>query len=94
MLRYIGSMVADVHRTLCLGGVFLYPSTAKNPQGKLRMLYECNPMSYLIEQAGGMATDEHGCRILDISLNKLHQRSSIIIGSKINVLDVLETTPE
>ncbi len=94
MLRYIGSMVADVHRTLCLGGVFLYPSTTKNPTGKLRMLYECNPMSFLVEQAGGMSTDENGNRILDIELNHLHQRSSIIIGSKINVEDILSIVPE
>src|SRR5690606_32198487 len=54
--RYIGSMVADFHRNLIKGGIFLYPTTSKNPDGKLRLLYECNPMAYIIEQAGGLAT--------------------------------------
>ncbi|MDQ3141088.1 MAG: class 1 fructose-bisphosphatase [Bacteroidota bacterium] len=82
MLRYIGSMVADVHRTLCLGGIFLYPATTKNPEGKLRLLYECNPLSFLVEQAGGMSVNEKNERILDIDVQELHQRTSIIIGSK------------
>ena len=64
-LRYVGSMVADVHRTLLYGGVFLYPATAKSPSGKLRLLYECNPMAMLMEQIGGMATSGTE-RILDI----------------------------
>ncbi|MBK9108133.1 MAG: class 1 fructose-bisphosphatase [Saprospiraceae bacterium] len=81
MLRYIGSMVADVHRTLCLGGIFLYPSTSKNIDGKLRMLYECNPMGYVIEQAGGICVNERGENILDLDIEKLHQRSPVIIGS-------------
>lgn len=85
MLRYIGSMVADVHRTLCLGGIFLYPKTLKNPEGKLRMLYECNPMSFILEQAGGISIDESGRRILEIPILTLHQRSSIIMGSVNNV---------
>ncbi len=88
MLRYIGSMVADVHRTLCLGGVFLYPVTQKNPDGKLRMLYECNPMSFVVEQAGGISIDESGNRIMDLPVDSLHQRSSIIIGSKENIAAV------
>ncbi len=90
MLRYIGSMVADVHRTLCLGGVFLYPITTKNPEGKLRMLYECNPLSYLIEQAGGLSLNEFGNRIMEQEINELHQRSSILIGSSENVNEVLK----
>ena len=64
-LRYVGSMVADVHRTLLYGGVFLYPATKSAPGGKLRLLYECNPMSFLMEQAGGKATTGTQ-RILDI----------------------------
>lgn len=89
MLRYIGSMVADVHRTLCLGGIFLYPKTKKNPEGKLRMLYECNPMSFVVEQAGGICIDEHGKRIMELPVQTLHQRSSIIIGSVENVNSIL-----
>ena len=80
-LRYIGSMVADVHRTLCLGGIFLYPATRSNPEGKLRILYECNPLSMLIEKAGGKSVNENNERILDLEVNELHQRCSIIIGS-------------
>ena len=85
MLRYIGSMVADVHRTICLGGIFLYPKTQKNPEGKLRMLYECNPLSFVMEQAGGHCIDEQGKRIMDLPVHSLHQRSSIIMGSPVNV---------
>jgi fructose-1,6-bisphosphatase I len=86
--RYIGSMVADVHRTLLQGGVFLYPPTAAHPSGKLRLMYEGNPMSMIIEQAGGRAcagTD----RILDIKPNALHQRCSVIMGSPEEVDRVL-----
>ena len=86
--RYIGSMVADVHRTICLGGVFLYPNTIKNPEGKLRMLYECSPLSFVIEQAGGTSINENGTRIMEIDIVDLHQRSSIIIGSNQNVESV------
>ncbi len=89
VLRYIGSMVADVHRTLCLGGIFLYPLTKSSPEGKLRMLYECNPMSLIVEQAGGMAIDESGNRILEINMHSLHQRSSIIMGSVENLNEIL-----
>ncbi|MBK8955754.1 MAG: class 1 fructose-bisphosphatase [Saprospiraceae bacterium] len=89
MLRYIGSMVADVHRTLCLGGIFIYPSTSKSPEGKLRMLYECNPMGYVIEQAGGMCVNEAGLPVLEIPIQKLHQRSPVLIGSKANVQKAL-----
>jgi fructose-1,6-bisphosphatase I len=87
--RYIGSMVADVHRTLLKGGVFLYPPTKKNPEGKLRLMYEANPMAMLIEQAGGKAlstlqTAEHTLsqqRILDLQPRDIHQRCSVILGS-------------
>lgn len=79
--RYIGSMVADFHRNLIKGGVFIYPPTAKAPKGKLRLGYECNPLSFLVEQAGGKATDGRN-RILDLKPATLHQRTPIVIGSK------------
>jgi len=78
--RYIGSMVADIHRNLIKGGIYFYPSTAAYPQGKLRLLYECNPMAFIIEQAGGRASDGNR-RILDIVPGELHQRCPIFIGS-------------
>jgi fructose-1,6-bisphosphatase I len=78
--RYIGSMVADLHRNLLKGGIFLYPVTAAAPSGKLRLVYECNPMAFIIEQAGGRATDGVS-RILDLEVTELHQRSPIFIGS-------------
>lgn len=78
--RYIGSMVADVHRTLLYGGIFLYPATQKSPAGKLRLLYEANPMAMVIEQAGGMASTGKE-RILDIAPNELHQRVPLFMGS-------------
>lgn len=78
--RYIGSMVADLHRNLIKGGVFIYPATLKNPTGKLRLLYECNPMAFIVEQAGGKAS-YGGQRILDIEPTELHQRMPIVIGS-------------
>ncbi len=78
--RYIGSMVADFHRNLLKGGVFIYPSSYGAPSGKLRLIYECNPLSYLIEQAGGKATDGYN-RILDLPVTHLHQRTPIFIGS-------------
>ena len=79
--RYIGSLVADFHRTLLKGGVFLYPGTQKNPEGKLRLLYEANPMAFLAEQAGGAATDGT-MRILDKNPTSLHERTPLVIGSK------------
>jgi fructose-1,6-bisphosphatase I len=79
--RYIGSMVADFHRNLIKGGIFMYPSTTKNPKGKLRLLYECNPVAFIAEQAGGKASDGFR-RILEIQPKTLHQRSPIIIGPK------------
>lgn len=80
-LRYIGSMVSDIHRTLFQGGIFLYPNTRKYPKGKLRMLYECCPLSYVVEQAGGKSINCKLERILDLEMTELHQRSTIIIGS-------------
>jgi fructose-1,6-bisphosphatase I len=78
--RYIGSLVGDFHRTLLYGGIYCYPGDAKNPQGKLRLMYENNPLAYLVEQAGGAASDGKQ-RILDIVPQKLHQRSPLFIGS-------------
>eukprot|EP00002_Diphylleia_rotans_P009990 TRINITY_DN2036_c0_g1_i1.p1 TRINITY_DN2036_c0_g1~~TRINITY_DN2036_c0_g1_i1.p1 ORF type:complete len:349 (+),score=85.52 TRINITY_DN2036_c0_g1_i1:71-1117(+) len=86
--RYIGSMVADVHRTLLYGGVFMYPGDSKSPNGKLRILYECFPMAFLIEQAGGKATSGRH-RILDIQPKKLHERCPIFLGSK-NDIEYIE----
>ena len=86
--RYIGSMVADVHRTLLKGGVFLYPATGKAPAGKLRLMYEANPMSMLIEQAGGAAQTGEG-RIQDVVPEALHQRIPVILGSAAEVEQVL-----
>jgi len=83
--RYIGSMVADIHRTLIMGGVFLYPETSSYPSGKLRLLYECNPMAFIIEQAGGKAVSGKE-RVLGIKPSHLHQRTPIVIGSK-NMVD-------
>ena len=79
--RYIGSMVADIHRNLLYGGIFIYPADKRNPNGKLRLMYECNPMSFIIEQAGGRAIDGSR-RIMEIQPNDLHQRVPIYIGSK------------
>ena len=80
-LRYIGSMVSDIHRILIQGGIFLYPSTRKYPKGKLRLLYECNPLSMLVEQAGGKAMNTQLKRILDVVPTELHQRCTVAIGS-------------
>jgi fructose-1,6-bisphosphatase I len=82
-MRWVGSMVADVHRILTRGGVFMYPWDKREPDkpGKLRLMYEANPMSWLIEQAGGAATDGTQ-RIMDITPTQLHQRVSVFMGSK------------
>lgn len=85
--RYIGSMVADVHRTLHKGGIFIYPDSHQYPNGKLRLMYECNPLSMIIEEAGGMAIDGKG-RIMEIEPKAIHQRTPIYIGSKENVQKV------
>jgi fructose-1,6-bisphosphatase I len=79
--RYIGSLVADFHRTLLKGGIFLYPPTQSHSKGKLRLLYEANPIAFLAEQAGGLATDGRQ-RILDIPPTSLHQRTPLVVGSK------------
>ncbi len=78
--RYIGSAVADFHRNMLKGGIFIYPSTSNAPKGKLRLLYECNPLAFLVEQAGGKASDGFN-RILDIKPTSLHQRTPLFIGS-------------
>jgi len=90
--RYIGSMVADVHRTLLKGGVFLYPPTNDKPDGKLRLMYEANPMAMITEQAGGKATAQ-GDRILDIHPKGLHQRTGVVLGSTDQVDQFLKHTP-
>ena len=79
--RYIGSLVADFHRNLLKGGIYIYPATSKDPNGKLRLIYECNALAFLAEQAGGKASDGHR-RILDIDPESLHQRSPFYVGSK------------
>lgn len=91
--RYIGSMVADIHRTLIKGGIFIYPHSKRYPNGKLRLMYECNPLSFIIEQAGGMATDGTK-RIMELEPTKIHQQTPIYIGSKKNVQDVMEFLEE
>jgi fructose-1,6-bisphosphatase I len=87
--RYIGSMVSDVHRNLIKGGIFMYPATKDKPGGKLRLLYECNPFAFILEVAGGKATNGTQ-RILDVVPEKLHQRSTLFIGSK-GMMEELET---
>lgn len=79
--RYVGAMVADVHRSMILGGIFIYPATASAPNGKLRLVYECNPMAFIIEQAGGRASNGYDS-ILNTEVTGLHQRSPIFIGSE------------
>ena len=78
--RYIGSLIADFHRNLLKGGIFMYPATEKTPNGKLRLMYECNPMAFIVEQAGGQASTGAG-RILDLLPTDLHQRAPIYVGS-------------
>lgn len=79
--RYIGSLVSDYHRNMLKGGLFLYPPTATHPHGKLRLIYECNPVAFLAEQSGGVATNGVG-RILDMKPESIHQRTPIYVGSK------------
>jgi fructose-1,6-bisphosphatase I len=83
-VRYVGSLVADFHRNLLGGGLFAYPANQKSPNGKLRLLYECNPLAFIVEQAGGAATDGRR-RILDVQPTELHQRSPYFVGSKNDV---------
>lgn len=87
--RYIGSMVADLHRTLIKGGIFIYPHSKRYPNGKLRLMYECNPLSFIIEQAGGMATDGNR-RIMEIMPKAIHEQTPIYIGSTENVSQVMD----
>ncbi|MBB6111910.1 fructose-1,6-bisphosphatase I [Mucilaginibacter lappiensis] len=91
--RYVGSMIADLHRSMIKGGIFIYPVTAATPGGKLRLVYECNPMSFVIEQAGGRATDGKN-RIMELDVNSLHQRTPIFIGSEQMVLKAEEFMAE
>uniref|UniRef100_A0A8C4F5E0 Fructose-1,6-bisphosphatase 1 n=1 Tax=Dicentrarchus labrax TaxID=13489 RepID=A0A8C4F5E0_DICLA len=86
--RYVGSMVADVHRTLVYGGIFLYPANVKSPKGKLRLLYECNPMAFIMEQAGGMATTG-SVNVLDIQPTSIHERVPVVLGSPDDVREYL-----
>jgi fructose-1,6-bisphosphatase I len=83
--RYVGSMVADIHRTLLYGGIFIYPGDRRNLKGKLRLMYECNPMAFIMEEAGGRATDGKK-RILELQPESLHQKTPIYIGSEKDVL--------
>ena len=91
--RYIGSMVADFHRTLLTGGVFLYPPTESNPDGKLRLLYEANPVALLAEQAGGTAIDGTR-RVLDIQPDSIHQRTPLVVGSRVELADFERFMPK
>jgi len=91
--RYIGSMVADIHRSIIKGGIFIYPTTSGAPNGKIRLVYECNPMAFIIEQAGGRASNGFE-RILDLEVNSLHQRSAVFIGSENMVLKAEEMMRE
>jgi len=87
--RYIGSLVADVHRTILYGGVYVYPGDAKNKNGKLRLLYECAPIAFIMEQAGGMAsTGKH--RIMDILPKEVHQRNPLVVGGKYEVQKLID----
>ncbi len=88
--RYIGSLVADFHRNLLAGGIFMYPADTRNTRGKLRLLYECSPMAFIAEQASGSATDGLR-RILDIVPTELHQRTPLVIGSREDVGYVADT---
>ena len=92
--RYIGSLVADFHRNLLKGGIYMYPSTIKRPNGKLRLLYECNPLAMVIEEAGGEALTSSGERILDLQPKSIHQRVPLYIGSENMVNEVMEYVKE
>ena len=88
-MRWVAAMVADVHRILTRGGIFMYPRDAREPEkpGKLRLMYEANPMSFIIEQAGGISTNGHQ-RIMDIQPESLHERVAVFLGSKEEVARV------
>ncbi|XP_068622588.1 fructose-1,6-bisphosphatase 1 [Battus philenor] len=87
--RYVGSMVADVHRTIKYGGIFMYPATKSAPKGKLRLLYECNPMSFIVTEAGGLATNGN-IPVLDIKPTSIHERAPCYLGSKNDVEELLQ----
>lgn len=87
--RYFGSMVSDVHRTLHVGGLFLYPESSSQPRGKLRLMYEANPMAFLTEQAGGEATDGR-IRIMDVEPTDVHDRTPVYLGSSSNMADLMQ----
>ncbi|CAH0772727.1 unnamed protein product [Bemisia tabaci] len=87
--RYVGSMVADVHRTLKYGGIFMYPATKDAPNGKLRLMYEGNPMAYVLHEAGGIASNGD-IDILDIQPTSIHQRTPVFLGSKEDVTELLQ----
>jgi len=91
--RYVGSMIADIHRTLLKGGVFLYPPTTDHPQGKLRLLYEANPIAMIVENAGGVASDGRGS-VLDIEPTTVHQRTPLIVGGKVEMEDFARTVTQ
>jgi fructose-1,6-bisphosphatase I len=86
--RYIGSLVSDFHRNMIKGGIYIYPTSSKAPKGKLRLLYECNPMAFLAEQANAYASDGY-MRIMEIDPKELHQRVPFFCGSK-NMITVAE----
>ena len=86
--RYIGSFVADFHRNLMKGGIYIYPANTRNPSGKLRLMYEANPMAFIVEQAGGRAETGHG-PILDVEPEALHDRTPVYIGSPAMVEDAM-----
>ncbi len=86
--RYIGSGVADIHRNLITGGIYIYPTTTKSPMGKLRLLYECNPLAFILEQAGGKASTG-GKRIMELPITDLHQRTPLFLGSS-EMVDVAQ----
>ena len=83
-MRWVASMVADVYRILTRGGIFMYPADAKHKEGRLRLLYEANPLAFIAEQAGGLATNGYG-RILDVQPTELHERTPLYLGSKTEV---------
>src|SRR6218665_868392 len=87
--RYIGSGVADIHRNLISGGIYIYPTTTKSPNGKLRLLYECNPLAFILEQAGGKATTGLK-RIMEVPIKELHQRTPLFLGSSAMVETAME----
>ena len=89
-LRYVGSLVADFHRNLLKGGIFLYPADTKRPEGRLRLMYEANPLGFVAEQAGGAASTGY-VRIMDVMPEQLHQRTPLILGNKDVVNKVVQT---